>query len=121
MTDLKNEKFSECKNSKFIFITGGVLSSLGKGLVAASTGCVLKEYGFSVKIKKMSHLLIKQMIKNETSLIRKYYLISFDIVDLDPTTFYPNDCLSSCTSIIICSFQSASNTFTKLQGENSLL
>ena len=57
MTDLKNEKNSECKNSKFIFITGGVLSSLGKGLVAASTGCVLKEYGFSVNLKKMDPYL----------------------------------------------------------------
>ena len=33
---------------KFIFITGGVLSSLGKGLVTASTGCILKEYGFKI-------------------------------------------------------------------------
>ena len=57
MTDLKSAKNSECKNSKFIFITGGVLSSLGKGLVAASTGCVLKEYGFSVNLKKMDPYL----------------------------------------------------------------
>ncbi len=42
---------------RFIFITGGVLSSLGKGLVAASTGCILKEYGFSVNLKKMDPYL----------------------------------------------------------------
>ena len=42
---------------KFIFITGGVLSSLGKGLVAASTGCILKEYGFNVNLKKMDPYL----------------------------------------------------------------
>ena len=43
--------------SKYIFITGGVLSSLGKGLVAGSTGCILKELGFSVNIKKMDPYL----------------------------------------------------------------
>ena len=42
---------------KFIFITGGVLSSLGKGLVAASTGCILKEHGYSVNLKKMDPYL----------------------------------------------------------------
>lgn len=42
---------------KFIFITGGVLSSLGKGLVAASTGCILKEYGYNVNLKKMDPYL----------------------------------------------------------------
>ena len=42
---------------KFIFITGGVLSSLGKGLVTASTGCILKEYGFKVNLKKMDPYL----------------------------------------------------------------
>ena len=45
------------REPKFIFITGGVLSSLGKGLVAASTGCILKEYGFSVNLKKMDPYL----------------------------------------------------------------
>ncbi len=48
----KNEK-----SPKFIFITGGVLSSLGKGLVSASTGCILKEYGFNVNLKKMDPYL----------------------------------------------------------------
>ena len=52
----ETEKVNE-KKAKFIFITGGVLSSLGKGLVAASTGCVLKEYGFNVNLKKMDPYL----------------------------------------------------------------
>ena len=34
--------------TKFIFITGGVLSSLGKGLAAASIGALLKARGLSV-------------------------------------------------------------------------
>ncbi|MGE5843259.1 MAG: hypothetical protein ACM32K_00035, partial [Syntrophaceae bacterium] len=34
--------------TKFIFITGGVLSSLGKGLAAASIGCLLEARGLTV-------------------------------------------------------------------------
>ncbi len=41
------------KNTKFIFITGGVLSSLGKGLAAASLGALLKARGLSVTIQKL--------------------------------------------------------------------
>lgn len=33
---------------KFIFVTGGVLSSLGKGITCASIGCMLKYYGFKI-------------------------------------------------------------------------
>ncbi len=40
-------------NNKFIFITGGVLSSLGKGICAASLGRLLKSRGFSVTIQKL--------------------------------------------------------------------
>jgi CTP synthase len=38
--------------SKFIFVTGGVVSSLGKGITAASLGCLLKSRGFSVTVLK---------------------------------------------------------------------
>lgn len=38
---------------KFIFVTGGVLSSLGKGLAAASLGALLKARGLSVTIQKL--------------------------------------------------------------------
>ncbi len=41
------------KETKFIFITGGVLSSLGKGLAAASVGALLKARGLSVTIQKL--------------------------------------------------------------------
>ncbi|MDI3270716.1 MAG: hypothetical protein QJR00_08400, partial [Bacillota bacterium] len=34
--------------SKYIFITGGVVSSLGKGITAASLGRLLKNRGFKV-------------------------------------------------------------------------
>jgi len=39
-------------NTKFIFVTGGVLSSLGKGICAASLGRLLKSRGLSVTIQK---------------------------------------------------------------------
>ncbi len=39
--------------TKFIFVTGGVLSSLGKGLTAASLGALLKARGLSVTIQKL--------------------------------------------------------------------
>lgn len=39
--------------AKYIFITGGVVSSLGKGITAASLGCLLKSRGFGVSIQKL--------------------------------------------------------------------
>ena len=39
--------------TKFIFITGGVLSSLGKGLAAASIGALLQTRGLTVTIQKL--------------------------------------------------------------------
>lgn len=41
------------KNTKYIFVTGGVTSSLGKGIVAASLGMLLKARGFKVTIQKL--------------------------------------------------------------------
>lgn len=38
--------------AKFIFVTGGVVSSLGKGITAASLGCLLKSRGLSVTVLK---------------------------------------------------------------------
>lgn len=38
--------------TKFIFITGGVFSSLGKGILAASIGCILTDIGYNVAIQK---------------------------------------------------------------------
>ncbi len=40
------------KPTKYIFVTGGVLSGLGKGITAASLGNLLKARGFSVNIQK---------------------------------------------------------------------
>ncbi len=40
------------KNTKFIFVTGGVLSGVGKGITAASIGAVLQSKGLNVSIQK---------------------------------------------------------------------
>jgi CTP synthase len=40
------------KKVKFIFITGGVVSSLGKGITASSLGLLLKQRGYSVTVQK---------------------------------------------------------------------
>src|ERR1700756_2218586 len=37
---------------KYIFVTGGVVSSLGKGVAASSIGCLLESRGFKVTLQK---------------------------------------------------------------------
>ncbi|HQC59767.1 MAG TPA: CTP synthase [Bacteroidales bacterium] len=41
------------KNTRYIFVTGGVVSSLGKGIVSASIGKLLQSRGYSVTIQKL--------------------------------------------------------------------
>jgi len=43
--------------TKYIFITGGVVSSLGKGITAASIGCLLKSCGLRVNMLKIDPYL----------------------------------------------------------------
>lgn len=43
--------------TKFIFVTGGVYSSLGKGVTASSIGRILKQLGFSVTMQKLDPYL----------------------------------------------------------------
>ena len=40
-------------NTKYVFVTGGVTSSLGKGIIAASLAKLLQQRGFSVTIQKL--------------------------------------------------------------------
>lgn len=44
-------------DTKLIFVTGGVVSSLGKGITAAALGRLLKERGYSVSIMKLDPYL----------------------------------------------------------------
>ncbi len=41
------------KTTKFVFVTGGVVSSIGKGIVAASLGRLLKSRGYRVALLKL--------------------------------------------------------------------
>jgi CTP synthase len=43
--------------SKYVFVTGGVCSSLGKGITAASLGCLLKQRGLKVALMKIDPYL----------------------------------------------------------------
>ncbi|RLC83521.1 MAG: hypothetical protein DRI37_10150, partial [Chloroflexi bacterium] len=43
--------------TKYIFVTGGVVSSLGKGITAASLGRLLKARGLRVSIQKLDPYL----------------------------------------------------------------
>lgn len=48
---MPKDKKSEIK-CKYIFVTGGVLSGVGKGITAASIGAILKAQGYKVSIQK---------------------------------------------------------------------
>jgi len=43
--------------TRFVFITGGVVSSLGKGIAAAALGALLQARGFSVRLRKLDPYL----------------------------------------------------------------
>ena len=43
--------------ARFIFITGGVVSSLGKGLSSASLGALLQSHGYTVRLRKLDPYL----------------------------------------------------------------
>ena len=45
------------KRTRYIFVTGGVVSSLGKGIVASSLGVLLKSKGYKVSIQKFDPYL----------------------------------------------------------------
>ena len=44
-------------SAKYIFVTGGVVSSLGKGLAAASIGCLLEARGIKINLMKFDPYL----------------------------------------------------------------
>ncbi|MDR0927866.1 MAG: CTP synthase [Ignavibacteria bacterium] len=54
---MKSPTQSATGKSKYIFITGGVLSSLGKGISSASLGYLLQKRGYSVTIQKFDPYL----------------------------------------------------------------
>ena len=57
MTELANLNKVLSTKAKFIFITGGVVSSLGKGLASASLASILQARGFKVRLRKLDPYL----------------------------------------------------------------
>lgn len=51
------QKRTPTRATKYIFVTGGVVSSLGKGIATASIGALMKACGFSVMSQKMDPYL----------------------------------------------------------------
>jgi CTP synthase len=57
MTENPKRRLRILNSTKYIFITGGVVSSLGKGITAASLGRLLKSRGLKVSLQKMDPYL----------------------------------------------------------------
>lgn len=57
MAQQTNSRFLKSATTKHIFVTGGVASSLGKGLTASSLGHLLKARGLSVTMQKLDPYL----------------------------------------------------------------
>jgi len=55
--EFKNYDIIFLMNTKFIFVAGGVMSGIGKGVTVASTARILKDYGFSVTAVKIDPYL----------------------------------------------------------------
>ncbi|MDQ4121372.1 MAG: CTP synthase [Acidobacteriota bacterium] len=53
MTNNEQRTMNNEQRTKYIFVTGGVVSSLGKGLAASSIGCLLEARGMSVTFIKL--------------------------------------------------------------------
>ena len=45
------------KETKYIFVLGGVMSGLGKGIAASSIGYLLKQANINVTILKLAHYM----------------------------------------------------------------
>jgi len=50
---LKISSIKKVKMTKYIFIIGGVISGVGKGVAAASIGKILQNYGYDVTAIKI--------------------------------------------------------------------
>src|SRR5712691_4373375 len=48
---------TSARPTKYVFVTGGVVSALGKGIIAASLGRLLKQRGLAVKVQKFDPYL----------------------------------------------------------------
>jgi len=54
--------------ARYVFITGGVVSSLGKGLASAALGALLQARGFSVRLRERLQGLISDGVNRRRGL-----------------------------------------------------
>ena len=53
MVENKEAQKASARDTKYVFVTGGVASSLGKGIISASLGKLLQSRGYRVTIQKL--------------------------------------------------------------------
>lgn len=58
-------------NTKYIFVTGGVASSLGKGIIAASLAKLLQARGLRVTIQKFDPYLNIDLMEEQKAIATK--------------------------------------------------
>ena len=68
------------RQTKYIFVTGGVLSGLGKGITAASIGNILKSRNLKVNIQKLDPYLNAIVDNNESNPL-PYFNFAFSTGD----------------------------------------
>src|SRR5690606_26522821 len=51
------KRYSVTPMARYVFITGGVVSSLGKGIAAAALGALLQARGYRVRLRKLDPYL----------------------------------------------------------------
>ena len=63
--------------TKFIFVTGGVVSGLGKGITAASLGRLLKQRGLRVRGEKVGPHLLSLLHLSAPTRLRRISCVGF--------------------------------------------
>ena len=86
MKDKKANK--NVKTPKYIFVTGGVLSGVGKGITAASIGAIMKAKGYKVSIQKCDpYLNVDAGLLNPVEHGECFVTADGRETDLDPVSY----------------------------------
>ena len=59
---------------KYVFVTGGVVSGLGKGITAASLGRLLKARGYKVTMQKFDPYINTERYSSPTTALRRIWI-----------------------------------------------
>jgi CTP synthase len=57
LAESPSRRYGSVPMARYVFITGGVVSSLGKGIAAAALGALLQARGYRVRIRKLDPYL----------------------------------------------------------------